>query len=234
MHGTIALWAAMVLLATATVAAQAPPRPAAPAVEKLGDKLFRVGEIRVDMSRREISVPGKANQATVLEFVANTRGGMKAYESALTLETDAITFNTALVLIGLDKSHARVPTRHFDPTPPEGDAVDIWVEWEAGGKRRRVRVEELLFDRRLKAPLPEGPWVYTGSTFLADGRYMAELDGVLIGFVHSPAPIVENPRAGAVGNYGAVVMNPSLGLLAGTPVTVIVRAVTPAQPGVRE
>jgi hypothetical protein len=192
-------------------------------VQKVGPDQYRVGSITVDTQKREVSVPGRVNEATVLEFVANTVNGTKAYESALTLDADGATFNTALLLIGLDPTRARVPTKHFDPIPPAGDPVQISVEWQIGSRRERVPIETLLYDKRTSRTLPEGPWVYTGSSFI-DGKYVADLDGVLIGFVHSPAPIIENPREGAVGAFGAVVLNPNLGLPAGVPVTVTVRA----------
>lgn len=200
---------------------QAAPPP--PGVERLSGTSFRVGQLLVDTAKREVTAPATVNDVTLLEFVANTRNGFKAYESALTIDTNAINFNAALLLIGLDPSRSRVPTRHFDPIPPSGDPIDIFVEWTADGTLRRIRVEELLFDKRTSAPLPEGPWVYTGSTFV-DNRYLADIDGVLIGFVHSPAPIIENPRAGAVGAYGFVVMNPRVALPPGRRVTVIVKA----------
>ncbi len=205
-----------------------------PTIENLGDGVFRVGSVRTDTKAREISVAGTVNDVPILEWVANTKNGMKAYESALTLDTNAITFNTAALMIGLDKAHAKVPTRHFDPATPQGDPVELWVEWGNGEKRQRVRVEQMLFDRRTNATLPEGPWVYTGSTFIPNGGgYLAELDGVLIGFVHSPAPIVENPRAGAVGAYGAVVFNKSLGLAPNTPVTLTMKAIAAREKAAR-
>lgn len=210
-------------LCAVTVSAQSPPASPPLPVERLGENLLRIGTIRVDTSRREIAVAGHANQATTLEFVANTKGGMKAYESALTLDTNAVAFNAALLLIGLDGRRARVPTRHFDPVAPDGDPVEIWVEWVIPDRQQRVRIEQLLLDKRTGRTLPEGPWVYTGSSF-AGGRYLADVDGVLIGFVHSPAPVIENPREGAVGAFGSVVLNPELGLVPLTPVTLTVRA----------
>jgi hypothetical protein len=202
------------------------PPPPPNLVERLGEHLLRIGRIRVDTAKREVVVPGHVNDAHVLEFVASTTGGFKAYESALSLDAGGITFNAALLLIGLDKTHARVPTKHFDPVAPAGDPVDIWVEWSVDGQARRERVEELMFDLRTKQPIPSGPWVYTGSTFVRDNAYLADIDGVLIGFVHSPAPVIENPRAGAVDSYGSVIFNPSLGLLPGMPVTLTVRALS--------
>jgi hypothetical protein len=210
---------------------QAPVAKAPPPIEKLSDTLFRIGQIQVDTASREISLSGKVNDVTVLEFVANTRMGMKAYESALTLDTDAITFNAALLLIGLDPTHAQVPTRHFDPAQPKGDSVEIWIDL-AGPPPRRLRAERLLYDRETKQTIPDGPWVYTGSTFLPTGpgqsQYLAEADGVLIGFIHSPAPIIENPRGAGIGQYGSIVLNPDIGLVPLMPIKLTVKALNRA------
>lgn len=203
--------------------------PTVPAVEKLADGRLRVQNVRVDTAKREVSVSGFVNKemaaGTTLEFIANASTGGKTYETVFTLDTDAVAFNTALLLVGLDPKRATVPTMHFDPRSPAGDPVEIWVEWADTGKTRRVRVEDLLYDNRTKKTMPVGPWVYTGSSFF-EGRFLATIDGVLIGFVHSPSPLIENPSAGAVGAYGSVVFNTRLGLVAGAPVTLIVRAIS--------
>jgi len=205
------------------------PDPAAkPApVEKLSATSYRIGQLRVDTAKREVVATGTINEVSTLEFVANTKGGLKAYESAITIDTDAISFNAALLLIGLDQSRARVPRMHFDPVPPQGDPLDIFVDINSSEGSRRLRIEELLFDLRTKKSLEDGPWVYTGSVFVDTThgkRFMADMDGVLIGFVHSPAPVIENPRQGAVNAYGSVVLNPALGLAAGSSVTITIKA----------
>jgi hypothetical protein len=198
--------------------------PKVPPVERLGPNRLRLGAVRVDTAAREVSVSGHVNDVMVLEWVANTQGGFKAYESAITADTDAITFNAALLMIGLDKSRSRVPEMHFDPKPPLGDRVEVLVEWGAGANQKRIPIEQLLFDKRTNQPLPSDPWVYTGSTFLpGTNAYQAQVDGVLIGFVHSPAPVIENGGTGAVGAFGSVVLNKEL-VPPGTPVTLIVRA----------
>jgi len=195
-------------------------------VHRVDATTYTVGNIKVDLAQHEVSVPGTINDVATLEFVANAKNGMKAYESAVSADTDAITFNTALLLLGLDPKHARVPTKHFDPVPPAGDAVEVLIEGMVNGTRKRIPIEELLLDRRTNRPMPVGPWVYTGSSWLRDDnqeRYLAELDGVLVGFVHSPSPIIENPGAGAVKAYGWVVLNRGAGIEPGSTVTLVVR-----------
>ncbi|OFW31525.1 MAG: hypothetical protein A3H97_03325 [Acidobacteria bacterium RIFCSPLOWO2_02_FULL_65_29] len=194
-------------------------------VERLGPDSLRVGNVKVDTAKKEVAVAGVVNNVTTLEFIANTKGGFKAYESALELDTDAVSFNLALILIGLDPSRA-IPARFaLDPTPPQGDPVEIWVEWDESGRRRRVRAEQLVFNQTSKQTLSEGPWVYTGSTFsVQNNAYLADLEGSLIGFIHSNAPVIESPRPLAVGTYGSNRVNPDLNLKAGTSVLLIVRA----------
>jgi len=213
--------------AEVAVAQGTAPQPGQGAVRKTGESTYEIGMMKIDTAKRELVVPGFINRdVDILEFVANTREGHKAYESAITVDANAVRFNAALLLLGVDPGRARVPTKHFDPVPPAGDLLDVFVEWDTPSPRR-VRVEELLFDKRTNQTLPAGPWVYTGSTFVNTGTgrsYLADIDGVLIGFVHSPAPIIENPRPGAVDAYGSVVMNQKLGLKPGTPVRLIVVA----------
>jgi hypothetical protein len=214
----VILAASLLLVPSAAVAQHPPPGPQNPKasapqapVEKLGPNLFRVGNIRVDTARREITVAGTLNRdAQVLEFFANSRGGLKAYESALTLDTDAISFNVALVLIGLDRANAKASQGHFDPAPVSGDRVSITVEYTTPKGVERGPVEKLLYDKASKSNVPPGEWVYTGSTFYPDGRYAAAADGVLIGFAHTPSSIIESVTGIGLGRYGTIVPHPGL------------------------
>ena len=217
-----------VLLTAETAFGQAKNKAPLPTsmVQKLREGVFRVGAIEVDTIKKEMTVGGFVNDnVTTLEFVANTAGGAKAYESAITINADGIMFNTALLLLGVDPTRSRVPKQHFDPVAPRGDPLEIWVSWNTLQGPKRVRIEQLLYDERTTMTMPEGPWVYTGSSFAPDGRYLADIDGVLIGFVHSPSPVIENPRKGAVGAYGSIVINRNLVLLGSMKVVVTVKAV---------
>ena len=197
--------------------------PAPSPVERLGPDRLRIGNIQIDSSKKELSVQGRVNSARVLEFLACTKGGFKAYESALELDTNAVNFNVALILLGLDSSQAVVAKRQFDPEPPKGSPVELFVDWDENGQTQRVRAERLLYDYVLKKPLSDGPWVYTGSTFSEDRKsYLAQRDGVLIGFMHTPAPIIESPRP-LTSPYGSWGLNRELSLKAGMIVTLTVR-----------
>ena len=201
------------------------PAPAASPIERLGPDKVRIGGIVVDTAKKELMVNGTVNDAVVLEFLANTKGGWKAYESALEMDTNAVNFNVACLLIGLDPAGAVVSRRQFDPDPPQGHPLEMFVEWDEGGRRRRIRAEELIYNRATKQTLPEGPWVYTGSVFLEGNVYMAETEGTLVGFMHTTAPIIESPRPlSAAGSYGESMINPGLNLKAGATVSLIVKA----------
>jgi len=200
--------------------------PASPSkVEKLSDTRVRIGAIEVDLAKKELSVPGVVNETPVLEFLVNTKNGYKSYESAIEADCNAIDFNLGLILIGLDRDRATVrPRFHFDPIPPQGDPIELWVSWKLGTQTKRVRADELMYDLTTNKVVPDGKWVYTGSQFAPRSTsFLADVDGVLIGFVHTPAPLIE--RVDPVpGNYGNIKLNPTIGLLPGVPVTLTVRA----------
>ena len=209
-----------------------PDTPKPSAITKLTATTFRIGDITIDTAAKTLSITGTVNEASTLEFLANTVQGRKAYESALTLNTNAVSFNAALLLLGLDHERSKPSSRQFDPAAPEGDPVEVTVTFTGDGKPRTVAIEELLFDQRANRTFSKGPWVYTGSRFYDTGAYrfyLAEQDGVLIGFMHGPQSIIDNPRADAIGGYGYFILNPKLGLKPGDAVTVTVKALPRAK-----
>jgi hypothetical protein len=199
------------------------PLPAPSPAERVGRDLVRIGTILVDTAKKEFSISGFVNEVQFLEFLANTKGGWKAYESAIELDTNAVNFNVACLLIGLDNTGAVAPRFQFDPEPPQGHPVDLFVEWDEGGKPRRVRAEQLVYNRVTKQTLAEGPWVYTGSVFRQANQYLAEVEGVLVGFMHTPASVIDSARR-IVGVWGDSGINPELNLKPGMQVKLIVQA----------
>jgi hypothetical protein len=183
-----------------------------PAVEKIADGVYRIGQLRVDTVKRELIAPATVNDVITIEFLANTKGGLKAYESAITVETDAITFNAALILLGLDPARGKPSRFQFDPGTPEGDPVELHLEFQG----KRIRAEQLLLDQRSKKTL---------AVDAGHGKvFVAEQDGVLIGLMHGPAAIIDNPRNDAVDGFGFFVINPALGVPPGSHVSLIITA----------
>jgi hypothetical protein len=190
------------------------------AVDDLGNGQYRIGSIILDKTKGQFSVPGTVIELqqpnSPIEFIAVSKGGVKRYEAIFELDTSAVNFNLACILIGLDASHATHPKYHFDPQALKGDAVEMFVSWEEEGKTRRVPVTDVL--RVPGGAHVSDEWIYTGSFFSPDGRYTAEVVGTLVGFVHDPESIIQHRSGLGLGNYGAVSVNPEVLPRPGTPV----------------
>ena len=183
-----------------------------PRIEDLGKARYRIGAIKIDKTRRLITVPGVMlpyEEGKMIEFMATMKQGYKAYESVLSLETNAFEFNLACILIGLDSKKAVLSKFHFDPQPVQGDPVSIQVSWEENGKRVEYDVIDLL---KIGETKPDKPtvWSYTGSMFVDGDRYLAQMDGVLIGLIHDPASIIEHKKGLAIGNWASIAIDPDI------------------------
>jgi hypothetical protein len=216
-------WAADPTPATPAAAIAPAATVTKPEVLDLGGGRYRVGSIEVDKNARSFTVPGVLNLVEgPLEYIACVRQGMKAYETLVELDCNAYEFNVACLLIGLDPKKSAVPKRHFDPEPAKGDAVTLNIEWHDQGQTKRFPPEKLI--KGGEAALAKGDWVYTGSTILEDGRYLAELMGPVIGFVHDPAPIIEHSIGAQSTGYGVLVPNAEVLPAKGTPMRLQVTA----------
>ncbi len=199
-----------------------PAVSAQPSLEALGKDRYQLGAILIDKAAGEFSVDGRVvRDQQPLEYLAVKKEGNKSYEALLELDTTAKEFNIACILIGLDSAHAVLPEYHFDARPVVGDLVELLFEWKEEGEARIFRPEEffLLGDK----PVSPGEWVYTGSSVLPDGRYLAEEAGTLVGFIHDPDSIIEHHKGIGLGRYGEVTVNRSILPPVGTPVRLTVR-----------
>jgi hypothetical protein len=196
-----------------------------PKIQELGGDRFRVGLIEIDRGKRTFTVPAVVHlDEGTQEFLVAARGGYKGYESILEAGATPYEFNLACILIGLDDKHVRDPRYHFDPTTIKGDPVEISVSWQTGKETKRIPASQLVRDSKNDRTLPNEGWVYTGSTFTPDGQYLAQMDGVLVGFVHDPASIIEHATGFGQNLYGSVVPNTAVAPPKGTQVTLEVRA----------
>ncbi len=198
-----------------------------PRVEELGGDIFRIGTIKVDKSKRLITVPGKMlpyGENKPIEFMATMKQGYKAYESVLMLDANAFEFNLACILIGLDSKKAVASEFHFDPKQVEGDKVSINISWEKNNQWVEQDVIDLM---KVGGKKPEKPsvWSYTGSSFVEGDRYLAQMDGVLIGLIHDPASVIEHTDGLGLGNWGAILIDPDMAPKGGQDIFLKVRNV---------
>ena len=200
--------------------------PEQPEVKNLGNGRFQIGNIIIDEDKKEVVVPGNLHMLEgPIEFIACTKGGMKEYESVLEMETDAISFNLSMILLGLDPNKGKAAAYHFDPSAPDGDGVEISIQWNTDKGIKTIRAQELIHDMNTGKPFPADHWVYTGSVFLEDGQYLADLAGVLIGFVHDPASIIESHFSGKFPGYGTYVVNKNHLLSVGDEIRMVIRPI---------
>ena len=212
-------WLMMLLLAQLTGCAEQPVQQVEEVVTQSGQKIsivklddnrFKIGNIVVDKTGRSFEVPGKLLRTEPpIEFLAVAKNGHRGYESLLEFDVNVYEFNLACILIGLDTHKGLPPKGHFDPTPIVGDAVEIGLQWEANGKQYEHPATDFFLVNNQK--LKSGDWIYTGSIFLPNGRYMADVGGgTLVGFVHDPASIIEHGLGFGRQSYGDLKLNKAL------------------------
>lgn len=190
-----------------TQAQPAQEKPA-PDIQDLGNQRYRIGNIEVDKAAAVFTVPGQIlRDEPPLEFLVVTQGGHKAYEAVLEVNADAFQFNLACILIGLDSSRALPRYERNPDEPAQGDPVEVKVRWVKDGKTVTVDGADLLTVGEPAQPVESRDWVYTGSIELSDGRYLADLSGTLVGFVHRDESIIEHRLGIGLGNYGSVSIN---------------------------
>jgi len=213
-------------LFTRLAAAQtaAPPASTESELKSLGQERYQVGRIVVDRRARSFSVPGLVHVVGCpLEYLATTKGGMKAYESMLELDVTASEFNLACILLGLERDAKQVPLGQFRQVPRlVGPRVNLSIVWMDKGKRRMVPAAEGLLNPEADSKPDAVEWVYIGSP-ASDfhGRFAADQTGTLIGFVHDANSIIEAAAPIGLGAYGSVrghAMLPPVG----TPIELIV------------
>ncbi len=178
-------------------------RPAIPAMVQVGDGVYKLGEIDLDLNKKTITMYGKVNMSYgLIELLACTRIG-KLHESALVIDVQPIHLQTALILLGLEYEGGL--RYQGDPLTPKGDRVSIWVEWDAGGQVKRHRAEDLVFNRQTQSSMQHTDWVFSGSRINDNGVFMAQAVGTLITTFHDPDAIIDNPLPGGADDTAYIV-----------------------------
>ena len=181
-------------------------------IEDLGNQRYRIGNILIDKAKGEFTVPGKVmRHDPPIEFVVTMRKGSKSYETILEIDADALQFNLACILIGLDAERATpLLERRRSPEPIQGDRVDVSFNWTREGQPVTARAGELLLVGEPPAPVKREEWVYTGSAIIYDRDFLAQVAGTIMGFARRGESIIEHRHGIGLGDYGGVLINTDL------------------------
>lgn len=201
--------------------APAPPAKLPPDVEKIGDDLYRIGKLTVDLKAKTATCAGKINmQRGTVEYFAVAPGG-KLHESVLSVDVRPLHLQVGLLLLGLEP---RGGLRYQGDTQvPRGSPVEVWTSWQRNGHTVKARAEDLVWDVPKKQPMERKAWVFSGSA-VKDGALAADQELSLVATYRDPAAIINNVLpTGSDDTFYKV--NERIAPPVGTPVTFIV---TPA------
>ena len=149
-----------------------------------------LGSVQVDAQTKTMVVSGWVNQVSgAIELLACGPGG-KTHESVFVLNCNPVDMQAGLLLLGLKPG---TPSAGLGQGPPNGTALDIWVDWLEGSKPKSLRAENFVVNvEDNRRPLPETPWIFTGSV-IEDGQFKALAEESLIVTYWDPWAIIDLP-----------------------------------------
>jgi hypothetical protein len=191
-------------------------------IEKLSPSLYKIGNILMDVEKRELQLPGRVNMDSgVVELLACSPGG-KLHETVLVADIIPYHLQVSLLLLGLQ--YGDNLQYQGDPNTPQGDSVEVWIEWSEENKKHLVRGEDLIFDLVSQKTMDHTHWTFSGSR-IVNGTFMADMEGSLITTYHDPFTILDNPLPGG-GNDELYTVNTSLVPSKGTEVQIKIKAIS--------
>ena len=192
--------------------------------------------ITVDEKARTVAIPAlAAKQGTydvlkgAIEYVLVAKGG-KEYETLFVTPCAPQDVGEALRKIGL-----RPGRPALSDTPPKGQPVRLFVEYEAAGKAVRRPVDDFLAYLKTGKPVEAAAWPFTGSTRAVNPEtgsdvLQAALTRHLVGLHYDDtSPLIQNPRA-ECRESNIYKANTKLLPAAGTAVRFVFERVTPKIP----
>ena len=197
---------------------------ASPPFKQIAPGLFELGAVRLDKDMRAVSFPATVNMKDgAIEYLIVTKNG-KTHESLLRTDAEPQHIHLAMLLLGAKGAGTNAfPEEVTKPLP--GDRVSLEIRCMTGGKEKRFRAEELVFNTQTKSVMTRGDWVYNGSR-LVEGAFLAQRDGSIVSIMTDEDALINNPR---LGRENDKIWQPHAGGLppVDTPVEVILKLEAP-------
>ncbi len=200
----------------------------------------------VDRKEKRITLDGAAlahGPQTPMEFFVTPFGSAKDHEAIALVFVKPSKVREALIFLGME------PGKPIDWDDlrfwPRGERVVMHFEWEepaadnGEAQKRRVRAEDLIYDRRIEDTMPRNGLVFTGSFFLDDDhRLMQHADAEegervlaadiasaesIASIYNEPSTVLDVPRqAGQSEVYQSYTPNPQYRFRLYQPVTITI------------
>ena len=220
------------LFAQASYPQPQPPGPPPPIMErqqksvplkKVSPGVFRLGDIEINKNTKSIVLPALINMDRgLLEYVLVRTGG-KTHESLFRTQVQPYDLQVAFLLLGFEGTDS--PLHHQGAQEkPKGEPVVITITYtKANGKSATITPEEwIVHSRENKAiNVKKLDWVFTGST-VANGHFLAQMDGSIIAIYHDPVALIDNASEGGGMHNSWFVKEGSVPPV-GTPVTLTIK-----------
>lgn len=196
----ILFFALLPLTAEEAEGKKAPPKPE---IKQLNEHEFQIGKVKLNRKTREIKFGAGVNLIDrPLEYLL-VNGKGKVHEALCITDVSPLNLNIAIKLIGLKESHELFeivdndyrPTGKFPDVPDEikkAARLDIFLEWPVEGVKKRIKINDLIYNPVIEKPMADGPWLYTGS-YIHEGQFKAEVTGDLFAIHPRQPPMINYP-----------------------------------------
>jgi len=157
-------------------------------LQKINENLYQLSNIIIDVENGTLKMPGKVNMNSgLIEVFASASFG-KLHESLLVIDIVPYYLQVSLLLLGLNPTEFS----EYYLNNQKADEVEIFVEWEEGGKNYSYRAEDLILNAKEKTHMKYTNWVFIGSKII-NGRFTADESRSLITTYNDPYTIIDNP-----------------------------------------
>ena len=216
---------------TESAPANPPANPGAtnpPALKRIAEGVFELGQVRLDKTKRLASFPGFVNMnAGAMEYALVGSNG-KIHESVLRTDIEPVHLHTAMLLLGVRDRTPRVTAGQMPPAPA-GDEVLISFEWQSDGRTNRLRIEDCVRNTETDQVMARGPWIYNGSR-IVEGRFLADDARSFVSIMEDVDALINNPRPGHE-NDKIWIAEEKVIPPPGTPITILIEIQPRKKPG---
>ncbi|MCB1077176.1 MAG: hypothetical protein KDM64_05025 [Verrucomicrobiae bacterium] len=204
-----------------------------PAVTKIGDTTYRLGEVTFDAKTREVRLPTVMNlrEGGPIEYLLVHENG-KVHEGMLTTKVSPMDLQIVLKLLRYRSGEGHL----FDtflpaeeqrqrieagPASETGDKVTVSAQWTKDGENHETPVAGWILDAETGKAMTDEPWTLTGS-HVDGGTFLAEAEGSIIAVYLDQIAMLNMGRKGAENDerWGA---NPALTPEVGQKITLVLR-----------